>query len=93
MCVHKSFRGNSETPFPGEGKSRELRKEDAFMELHGGAGARLAYRIVCGIEEAVITLGSLLFRDRHASRGHQHPEDHRPAGVVADPAAAEQVPR
>lgn len=61
------------------------------MELHGGAGARLAYRVVCAIEEAVITLVSLLVRNRHASSGHQHPDDHRPAGVVADSAAAEQV--
>ena len=30
-------------PFPDQRKSRKLRKEDLFMHVHGGSGARSIY--------------------------------------------------
>ncbi len=33
-------------PFQDEDKSRAMREEDAFMEAHGGPGARFVYCLV-----------------------------------------------
>tara|TARA_R110000787_G_scaffold9546_6_gene33213 strand:- start:57 stop:362 length:306 start_codon:yes stop_codon:yes gene_type:complete len=52
MRIDNSGKGAGSRPFPQAGKTRAERQEDAFMELHGGRGAQLIYRIVCLIDAA-----------------------------------------
>ena len=44
------------TPFPDERPSRALREEDAFMECHGGRGARTIYLAIQSIARLAAAL-------------------------------------
>ena len=59
-------KGPAPRPFPEPDKTRAEREEDAFMELHGGRGARLIYRMVCLTGEAAGAVFPLL---RGSGRG------------------------
>lgn len=49
--------GMGERPFRQGSKTKAERKEDEFMRLHGGAGPRTIYRVVCLIEAAFLAFG------------------------------------
>jgi hypothetical protein len=59
--------GAGERPFPQGGKTKSEREEDEFMRLHGGAGPRTIYRLVCLIEAIFLALG----RNDTRARGPQ----------------------
>lgn len=46
MTLRNPYRGVSQRPFPGAEPTLQLRQEDEFMQLHGGAGARSIYLAV-----------------------------------------------
>ena len=65
MHMSKHLRATSDRLFPHARKAERLTEEDAFMQLHGGKGARLIYWAVCQTETAGNAVWCLL-RGREA---------------------------
>ena len=77
-------------------KSDRLKEEDAFMELHGGKGARLIYWTVCQIEAAGNAVWCLL-RGRRTVNNARQRQDCGPVSncgtqAMSSSAAAPVVP-
>ncbi len=53
MTTGSNQAGGRRVPFPCARRSRALLEEDAFLELHGGLGARVIFLTVAGIEAAL----------------------------------------
>lgn len=53
MTLCNPYRGVSERPFPGAEPTLQMRREDEFMQLHGGVGARSVYLAVEALSRLV----------------------------------------
>lgn len=77
-------------------KSDREKEEDAFMELHGGKGARLIYWTVCQVEAAGNAVWCLLRRRRTANNARQRqdcgPGSNCGTQAMSSSAAAPVVP-
>ncbi|AKI02494.1 hypothetical protein IMCC20628_03812 [Hoeflea sp. IMCC20628] len=62
MLILRNTRRTGECPFPQARPAQALREEDAFMELHGGAGARLIYLIVDWVASGIGAAGRTFYR-------------------------------